>query len=263
MIEVVMCGGRQRTVALDAPLSQCIHSEHVLGLHIARAGRYQLGEEVHDIRGPFIGVLPAGDLDCNGLTGDIDSSWCLFRSDLITGDGHRVTFHWGETAVCRSHLRWLGTAEVRHARSLHGQLQQLHARPSAHERIQAGALVLELLALWASPGAAGAAADPVTVYRDRIEERADDPTCSLEELGRDLGLHEDWLRRRFVTAYGMTPVEYRIRLRLQRARDLLQTTALPIAEVGRRVGFASASHFSRLFRRQFDCSPSDLTRLGG
>lgn len=87
--------------------------------------------------------------------------------------------------------------------------------------------------------------------------------CSGETQAEGCGLHPDWLRRRFVTAYGMTPVEYRIRLRLQRARDLLQTTALPIAEVGRRVGFASASHFSRLFRRQFDCSPSDLTRLGG
>ncbi len=48
------------------------------------------------------------------------------------------------------------------------------------------------------------------------------------------------------------------RLRLARARVLLRQSALPISEVALAVGFSSAGHFSRTFRRHFGMPPGAL-----
>jgi AraC family transcriptional regulator, arabinose operon regulatory protein len=53
---------------------------------------------------------------------------------------------------------------------------------------------------------------------------------------------------------GMTLVAYRTRLRLSRARHLLSSTAMPVAQVAREVGFGDASYFTRAFRRTFGLS---------
>jgi transcriptional regulator GlxA family with amidase domain len=49
-------------------------------------------------------------------------------------------------------------------------------------------------------------------------------------------------------------------LRLQRARYLVMTTALPLADIAARVGIANPFHLSRLFRRYFGKSPREFRR---
>jgi AraC-like DNA-binding protein len=263
MLDLVKCGGMRVSLNDGAPPHRCRHDEHALGLHIVRSGTNRYGSETIPIRGPFLALLPAGELDENGMTGDVDCRWCLFRSALVGGDGDSVQLRWAGATVQRPHARRLTSAEVRQARETMASLAAHHARPGVADRLLATARLVELLALWASPERQRGAADPVADFRARIEERADDATCSIEALARTSGLHPDWLRRRFILAYGLTPVEYRLRLRLTRARILLRTTAVAVAEVGRQVGFANPSHFTRLFRRHFGCRPSDLVRRGG
>ncbi|MCK6490654.1 MAG: AraC family transcriptional regulator [Planctomycetes bacterium] len=263
MLDLVMCGGARAVVAADAAPRRYRHAEHVLGLHIAGAGSCRLGDEVVAVGGPYLALLPAGELDENGMSGAIDSRWCLFRSRLVAGDGGQAGLLWPGAAVRRPHARRLAPAEVRLARERMVRMAALHARPAVADRLAAAALLLELLALWASPAPGAGGADAVEAFRARIEERADDPACSLAALARAGGRHPDGLSRRFTAAYGLSPVEYRIRLRLTRARELLQTSALRVAEAARVVGFANPAHFSRLFRRHFGCRPSDLARLDG
>ncbi|MFV0359874.1 AraC family transcriptional regulator N-terminal domain-containing protein [Tropicimonas sp.] len=60
--------------------------------------------------------------------------------------------------------------------------------------------------------------------------------------------------RHFRTATGMTPVQYRKRLRLQEARRLLLDGA-DVARTGYTIGYESASQFSREYRRLFGAPP--------
>jgi AraC family transcriptional regulator len=73
--------------------------------------------------------------------------------------------------------------------------------------------------------------------------------------------------RLFKEATGTTPHRYLLGLRMDLARDLLETGTDPIAVVARRCGFPSREHFSRTFHRHFGTTPTrcrnDATRAPG
>ena len=66
--------------------------------------------------------------------------------------------------------------------------------------------------------------------------------------------------RAFKNATGETPHQFAIRRRLERARFLLQTTELPVAEVASACGFRNAVHFARAFNRQWSDTPVRFRR---
>ncbi len=63
--------------------------------------------------------------------------------------------------------------------------------------------------------------------------------------------------RRFKTATGLTPVHYLQEIRINNARDLLQTSNLTIHEVAEKVGYQDTGYFTALFKRQLATTPSD------
>ena len=78
----------------------------------------------------------------------------------------------------------------------------------------------------------------------------------LEELARMSEISPRQLQRLFQRTLGSTPAQYYVALRLRRARELLQRTALPITRVARACGFRSPCHFSKSFRAAFGTPPS-------
>ena len=68
------------------------------------------------------------------------------------------------------------------------------------------------------------------------------------------------LQRRFVADIGITAEEYRSRLRVTRAKWLVQHTKMPLTEIGVECGFADGAHLSRSFRRYFGMSPSQIRK---
>jgi transcriptional regulator GlxA family with amidase domain len=71
----------------------------------------------------------------------------------------------------------------------------------------------------------------------------------VDQLARRAGLSAFHFIRTFRSAYGQTPHQYLRARRIERARDLLITTPMPITEVCVQVGFQSLGSFSSLFRR--------------
>jgi len=61
--------------------------------------------------------------------------------------------------------------------------------------------------------------------------------------------------RAFKNATGEPPYQFAIRHRLERARFLLKTTELSVADVARACGFRNAVHFERAFNRQWSNTP--------
>lgn len=81
---------------------------------------------------------------------------------------------------------------------------------------------------------------------DRV--RGDD--LDLEKLADELNVSYTWFRRMFTQHTGLSPHQYRLQLRIARARTLLADTQLSVKEVAFRCGFESEQYFSRLFKQK-------------
>lgn len=60
---------------------------------------------------------------------------------------------------------------------------------------------------------------------------------------------------------GYAPMDYFLRLKIQRAGQLLDTSALRVAEVASEVGCDDAFYFSRLFKKITGQSPRDYRNV--
>jgi len=67
--------------------------------------------------------------------------------------------------------------------------------------------------------------------------------------------------RSFSARTGSAPFRLQRTLRLQKARELLLKTDLSVGDVGIAVGIENVTHFSRVFREYFGCSPRECRRL--
>ncbi|MCC0041884.1 MAG: GlxA family transcriptional regulator [Rhodobiaceae bacterium] len=78
---------------------------------------------------------------------------------------------------------------------------------------------------------------------------------SLEEISSRVGLSRRHVERLFRLYLGRSPARYYLEIRLDRARQLLRQTSLPVIEIAIACGFVSASHFSKCYRETYNCSP--------
>lgn len=74
------------------------------------------------------------------------------------------------------------------------------------------------------------------------------------------GLPERSFKRRFRKATGMAPIDYVQALRLEEAKQMLETSDLPVEAVALEIGYEDASFFRRLFRRKVGLAPSDYRK---
>jgi transcriptional regulator GlxA family with amidase domain len=70
------------------------------------------------------------------------------------------------------------------------------------------------------------------------------------------GLPERSFMRRFANATGMTPLDYVHALRLEEAKQILETGDLPVEAIANEVGYEDTSFFGRLFRRKVGLTPA-------
>lgn len=89
-----------------------------------------------------------------------------------------------------------------------------------------------------------------------------DQEFHLESLAREAGLSEFHFSRAFKCSTGFSPSHFMIRMRMDRARQLLRETEKSIVQVGMEVGYSSPSHFAQLFRREVGISPRDYRDRG-
>lgn len=84
----------------------------------------------------------------------------------------------------------------------------------------------------------------------------------IEDLAKEVNLSVSTLHHRFKAVTAMSPLQYQKQLRLQEARRLMLADGLEASAAGYRVGYESASQFSREYSRLFGAPPlRDLARL--
>jgi AraC-like DNA-binding protein len=89
-----------------------------------------------------------------------------------------------------------------------------------------------------------------------LQEQIDQPV-NMEKLASDLGVGYSWFRRMFREYTELSPSQYHLQLRINRACELLSRTTLPVAAISERVGFESAYYFSHIFREKTGSSPRE------
>lgn len=100
---------------------------------------------------------------------------------------------------------------------------------------------------------------PVLGVIDQMEANVSNPV-PVDALIARTGMSRRQIERLFEREVGRSPSRYYLELRLERAHLLLTSSSLPVLEIAIACGFASASHFSKVYRQVYGCNPS-RTRL--
>lgn len=103
-----------------------------------------------------------------------------------------------------------------------------------------------------------AAQDPAVGRAERWARAHLGAGVTVEALAEAAGLTTRTLARRVERATGLSPVRFLQRLRLERATELLRTTALSVEEIARQVGYAEPTTLRRLLRRDAGGRPRDV-----
>ena len=98
----------------------------------------------------------------------------------------------------------------------------------------------------------------IDYIHDHIGEGLD-----LGSISRAAGLSAFHFARLFKAATGDSPFQFVTRTRMERARELLRKTRLPISDIAERVGYQQPSHFSGRFRSLLGCSPDAYRKSTG
>jgi AraC-like DNA-binding protein len=175
--------------------------------------------------------------------------------------------------VARRHgalrLAWEGAGLLHHPdgtaldapfRSLVRELGHRMPLPEVGVATALDALVLEATRLLRTSGGhalLGTVHPAVARARALLDSRYQEH-WSMPELAREVGLSTAHLAEIFSREVGVPPFRYLVERRVQRAAELLRGTDLPITAIALELGFASSSHFSRVFKSLAHVTPRDF-----
>jgi transcriptional regulator GlxA family with amidase domain len=89
-----------------------------------------------------------------------------------------------------------------------------------------------------------------------------DQQMNIGDMSKLVNMSVTSFHRQFKAVTGMSPLQYQKSLRLQEARRLMLAAMLDAGQASRRVGYSSASQFTREYGRFFGSTPTkDINRL--
>ena len=98
--------------------------------------------------------------------------------------------------------------------------------------------------------------------RQHAKRILDNPSLNynLDQLSKDSGLSQAKLQEGFKFLYARTVTEYIRHVRLEAARDLMNTTDLNISQIVYTIGFTSRSYFSKIFKEKYEMTPLEVKK---
>lgn len=90
-----------------------------------------------------------------------------------------------------------------------------------------------------------------------VEEEYLDKEKLLVKL-KELGVTENHLSKLFSMQFGLTPLQYRTKLCLLKAKDMLLESEQTVTQIAYNCGFLSIASFYRAFQKEFNMSPKQV-----
>ncbi|MCH5174847.1 MAG: response regulator [Prevotellaceae bacterium] len=92
------------------------------------------------------------------------------------------------------------------------------------------------------------------------EEHISDTEFSVEVLGQELAMSRTYLYRKLMNITGKGPAEFIRVIRMKRAKQYLEQSRMPIAEVSAAVGYSTPKRFTENFKTEYGTSPSEYIK---
>lgn len=83
----------------------------------------------------------------------------------------------------------------------------------------------------------------------------------LQDVAKTFGIHPNYLTRIFRKKFGVSPKQYLLNRKLKKACGLLASTDFPISIISSSLGFEDQFAFSKLFKKQYQQSPSEYRKM--
>jgi transcriptional regulator GlxA family with amidase domain len=223
--------------------------------------------------GPELELLRAYHLKGARIAGTCSGSFLLAESGLL--DGHRATCSWWLATAFRQRypqVRLEADAMVVEdgqvmtaggASALQGFMLKLVAGVGGEELAQQVARLL-LVDPERQSQAPYVSQAMMEKPRHSLSEKAEHyiqhelhREISVSQLAQHCGTSERSLLRHYRSHHGLSPLEHIQRLRVERAKALLETTHLSFDEVVERCGYSDSASFRKLFKRATAMTPGD------
>lgn len=101
--------------------------------------------------------------------------------------------------------------------------------------------------------------DPLGQVIEHMDAHFTDPTLTNSRLAALLGISEVYFRKLFLTHFGITPKQYILNLRIQKAKQLLTDTPYTVTAISELCGFGSLYHFCRAFKAKTGLTPTQYS----
>lgn len=237
----------------------------VLSVYYRGGPRYRIGRNTYAFEAPAALLVPRGVRDWDLQTGSIAGIFVMFHGHGLVrkapGDSRKALLAFGDQRFVVPFLVPLRSREGERLAALLREMAAARAGGGVGH-LRAASLLLQALAEYAAAARPENTTDAHRAawrLRGLIDAQAyaDAPMAGLYDSLEVSAAHAATL---FKAAFHVTPVAYRLGLRLQKARELLASSTLNVGQVARSVGFSDPLYFSRLFHRAFGMVPSELVR---
>lgn len=94
-----------------------------------------------------------------------------------------------------------------------------------------------------------------------VEDHIDDRQFSVEALSRAANMGTSQLNRKLKAIINQPATQFIRSVRLQRAMEMLKKEAGTISEIAFKTGFETPSYFTKMFKAQFGCLPSEREKF--
>jgi AraC-like DNA-binding protein len=97
----------------------------------------------------------------------------------------------------------------------------------------------------------------IELLQNLLEEHLDETEFGISEICKGMGISRTQLHNKLTALTGFSASRYIRKLRLAKAKELLDETELSVSEIGYATGFAQPSYFSNSFKAEYGISPSE------
>lgn len=232
------------------------HAAWEIYLQLHGITRWVAGTQTYTLRPGHLFAVPPGLR--HHLTGRFGNHHFYFAAIDLVAVGRRqpeLPLDWPAAVVHRD----AGDIAPAFAQ-LVGELTTRHEHPVAGLALAVDHLVLAVVRAMTPTAAHRLALHPAVARVKRLLDQQFEQPWTLTRLADQVGLAPSYLAQLFVGQLGQPPHRYLNERRIDRARQLLETSDLTVTAMALSLGFSSSQHFARVFRQLTDTTPTAFRR---